>query len=384
MVESKSVESNNSGKFSFSIITETFYQFLFTHNQIHSCILGPRNSTNAGKNNSDSDSSKSNESTVGSGSDYIGSSDDKKAKAKVDDSSSEDSSVVNSLKGGLSDGDSNASDSDAPKILFDISQSALGKQLKKQSDKLEHAQGDSEGTIFNLIRSQVKGMSHGIALFGLPKRIWFLNPLFISGHCISLFSANYPNKEVPKFLKNIFRWNIRKEHHGDNSLARTAKGKAVAVIGFVFEIPTSQESKAKKLVNKHANLIRACFMKTDKYSIGTLALDYIEEHSNEDPLHPGTKAGLYRTLTKGITDTTGIEARLTKDINDYFLSKKTFESNVHWDKFLTDVDIKEFLENCLGANNWDMVPVDVRKACYKNYKSVNSLPVWNQITREGY
>ena len=160
-MESKSVESNNSGKFSFSINTETFYQFLFTHNQIHTCILGPRNST--GKNSSDSNSSKSNESTVGSGSDYIGSSDDKKAKAKVDDSSSEDSSVVNSLKGGLSDGDSNASDSDAPKILFDISQSALGKQLKKESDKPEHAQGDSEGTIFNLIRSQVKGMSHRIA-----------------------------------------------------------------------------------------------------------------------------------------------------------------------------------------------------------------------------
>ena len=59
-------------------------------------------------------------------------------------------------------------------------------------------------------------------------------------------------------------------------------------------------------------------------------------------------------------------------------------TKVHFDKFFTDADIKQFLEVHLGANNWDMVPKDVRKACYMNYKSEASLPTWYLITMEGY
>ena len=113
-------------------------------------------------------------------------------------------------------------------------------------------------------------------------------------------------------------------------------------------------------------------------------LDYIEAHSPDDPTDPGHKAGLYRVLTRGVSDTSGVEARLDKDINDFFAPKKRFVNDAHLDKYLTDVDITEFLEKHLGANNWDMVPKDVRKACYKNYKGQESLPKWNLITREGF
>ena len=75
---------------------------------------------------------------------------------------------------------------------------------------------------------------------------------------------------------------------------------------------------------------------------------------------------------------------MAKEINCFFAPKKRFVSNVHFNKYLTDVDIKEFLENPLGANNWDMMPKDARKACFMNYKSEESLPKWNLITREGY
>ena len=104
---------------------------------------------------------------------------------------------------------------------------------------------------------------------------------------------------------------------------------------------------------------------SDQYSIGNQVLDYIEAHSQEDPSHPGHKAGFSKALTRGVSDTSGVEARLDKDINDFFASKKRLVNNVHWDKYLTDVDIKEFIEKHLRANNWDMVPKDVRKACYK-------------------
>ena len=120
--------------------------------------------------------------------------------------------------------------------------------------------------------------------------------------------------------------------------------------------------------------MRACFKKTDQYSIGSQVLDYIEDHSQEDPKNPPHKACLYKALTRGASDTSGIQAQTTKEINGYFAPKKRFVNDIHFNKYLTDIDIKEFLEIHLGANNWDMVPRDVRKAWYRNYESEASLP----------
>ena len=158
------------------------------------------------------------------------------------------------------------------------------------------------------------------------------------------------------------------------------------MLGWMYEITTASASGSEisKLVQKQANFVRACFKKTDQYSIGSQVLDYIEDHSQEDPENPGHKAGLYKALTRGASDTSGIQAQMTKEINGYFATKKRFVNKVHFNKYLTDVDIKEFLENHLGATNWDMVPRDVRKACYMNYESEASLPRWNLITRETY
>ena len=128
--------------------------------------------------------------------------------------------------------------------------------------------------------------------------------------------------------------------------------------------------------------MRACFKKTDQYSIGSQVLDYIEDHSQEDPENPGHKAGLYKALTRGASDTSGIQAQMTKEINGYFAPKKRFVNNIHFNKYLTDMDIRESLKIHLGATNWDMVPRDACKACYMNYKSEASLPRWNLITRE--
>ena len=158
------------------------------------------------------------------------------------------------------------------------------------------------------------------------------------------------------------------------------------MLGWIYEIPTASASGSEilKLVQKQASFVQACFKKNDHYSIGTAVLDYIEEHSPEDPTNPGHKAGLYKALTRGASDTSGIQAQTTKEINGYFAPKKIFVNDIHFNKYLTDIDIKEFLEIHLGANNWDMVPRDVRKACYKNYKSEASLPRRNLITRETY
>ena len=114
------------------------------------------------------------------------------------------------------------------------------------------------------------------------------------------------------------------------------------MLGWIYEIPTSSSlgRNISKLVQKQSNVVCACFKKSDQYSISNQVLDYIEGHSQEDPSHPGHKAGLYKALTRGVSDTSGVEARLDKDINNFFASKKRFVNTVHWDKYLPDVDIK--------------------------------------------
>ena len=111
-----------------------------------------------------------------------------------------------------------------------------------------------------------------------------------------------------------------------------------------------------RLVKKQASFVRACFKKNDSYSIGTQVLDYIEEHSTEDPTNPGHKAGLFKAVTRGVTDTKGVEAQMAKEINGFFAPKKRFENEVHFDKCFTNADIKQFLEVHLGATNWEVVP----------------------------
>ena len=78
----------------------------------------------------------------------------------------------------------------------------------------------------------------------------------------------------------------------------------------MYEIPRASASGSEilKLVQKQANFLRACFKKSDQYSIGTQVLDYIEEHNQEDPANPGHKAGLYKALTRDVSDTSGVEA----------------------------------------------------------------------------
>ena len=271
-------------------------------------------------------------------------------------------------------------------MTVNIDKAVLDKEFQKISEKMEQSKDETVGSITHGIRAPVKGMTYGIVIWGLPKQIWCVNPKFIAAHCTTLYRVNFPKEKEPSFLSTIAQWNIRSEQYGNNNYARTTNGRATWVLGWIYEIPTSSSSarEISKLVQKQANVVRACFKKSDQYSIGNQVLDYIEAHSPEDPSHPGHKAGLYKALTKGVSDTSGVEARLDKDINDFFAPKKRFVNNEHWDKYLTDVDIKEILEKHLGANNWDMVPKDVRKACYKNYKGQESLPKWNLITREGY
>ena len=57
--------------------------------------------------------------------------------------------------------------------------------------------------------------------------------------------------------------------------------------------------------------MRACFKKSDQYRIGTTLLDRIKKHGQEDPANPGHKAGLYKAVTRGVSDTSSVEAKVS-------------------------------------------------------------------------
>ena len=55
----------------------------------------------------------------------------------------------------------------------------------------------------------------------------------------------------------------------------------------------------------------------------------------------------------------------------------------HFDKFMCDYEIREFLRDTLGFQSWDDLNEDMRKCCYKFYPKRN-LPDWNMIVTKSY
>ena len=76
---------------------------------------------------------------------------------------------------------------------------------------------------------------------------------------------------------------------------------------------------------------------------GNYALEFIA--SNSTIGDDGEPAGLYRALVKQATNTTHIAASMKSQLVNYW--KPDLQSNigVHFNKFFTDHDIKDFLEN---------------------------------------
>ena len=108
--------------------------------------------------------------------------------------------------------------------------------------------------------------------------------------------------------------------HGNNAFARNSRNRATYVLGWEYEIPTASASgdEIMRLVKKQVNFVRACFKKNGLYSIVTQLLDYIGEHSPEDHANPRHKAGLFKVITRGVTDTKGVETQMAKETVDFF------------------------------------------------------------------
>ena len=95
--------------------------------------------------------------------------------------------------------------------------------------------------------------------------------------------------------------------------------------------------------------------------------------------------GNYPGLKKWSLDKFGTEKQaedaLSEMLENYYQPGFQLTHDNHLDRFLTDYDIKTFLESHFGAHSWNDVPKKVKKACYKNYPR-QTLPNWDDIHQE--
>ena len=68
---------------------------------------------------------------------------------------------------------------------------------------MEQAENDTVGSITHGIHSSMKSMTNGIAILGLPGKVWYMGPKFIKAHCTALYQASFPNKKTPFFISTI-------------------------------------------------------------------------------------------------------------------------------------------------------------------------------------
>lgn len=241
-------------------------------------------------------------------------------------------------------------------------------------------------TIHDTFKSDLKGMSYALVVFGDPGNTYYLQSEHVQASAITYWEANFPKKKVPDWIKSITSYTQRATPHGENKYWRSpVRNTTKSRLAYVFSYKSKDKDKinVRQQVTNQVDLIYSLFRKREPNNAGTLALDYLDRiHTVKND---GTIGGLYGYIVGNSKDTTAIEMQMTSQLNLYYQNPPIIEEGGALDKYLCDFDIKALMETYLGANDWGMVPKKVRKVCYRDYGTSSfSLPVWNQIVEEKY
>ena len=71
-------------------------------------------------------------------------------------------------------------------------------------------------------------------------------------------------------------------------------------------------------------------------------------------------------------------------MNDWFKADPVIKHDIHLDTFLTDVDIKELVEQFIETNSWGEATPNVQKAYYKHRYKLADVPEWGNFQRESW
>jgi len=237
------------------------------------------------------------------------------------------------------------------------------------------------------VRVPHSGETKWMVLFDELREVYYLKHEYITHQAktyVKHYYTKYHNgKPLPDWVDSFFTISIRAEEHGKESVFYRTKGnKTRSRIGFVITLKTSNESSFESVLKFSIKTICHLFQKRDKNHCGALALDYIRWSS---PKGTSYKAqGLYgHLLQKTNGDEEALENRMTEELINYFKAGPTFSYDNNFDKYLVDFDIKTFMETWVGANNWDDVSEETKKALYRDYPK-RGLPQWSAIFRENF
>ena len=116
-----------------------------------------------------------------------------------------------------------------------------------------------------------------------------------------------------------------------------------------------------------------------KNNDGNYVLGFIETKAYIDA--NGKNKSLYGTSARGEM----IQAHkqiMQAEMTDWLKVTPVINHGIHLDTYLTDMDIKDLLEQYIWANSWKYMTTEVCKACYMHIYNLTNLPDWGLIQRE--
>ena len=263
---------------------------------------------------------------------------------------------------------------------FGFGSSNASKGLMIAAQKI--GSGTGRGTITQPIRHNLKGMSYALVLLKDQKRLWWMKSELIVAACSYAHGVTFGQRaQIPTWITSMKQYNLRGEEHGKNAYKKRGNF-VIPLIGFVVSAPTADEDQIQTRAQEYIQFLYHVMREYSTTDGGNYALEFIK--SNSTIGDDGEPAGLYQALVRQATDTTHIAANMKRLLVTYWKGDLQLNVGVHFDKYLTDHDIKEFLENWVGYNSWEQVPQNARQACYKHTWKLKDIPAWSSIVRESY
>ncbi len=256
-----------------------------------------------------------------------------------------------------------------------------GKDVKIMEDTAFKANGLVKPVAISLssgFNNTTNGMTYWVITLGDAGKTFFLKP----DHLRDVYSIGWgkkePNKDEPKWPQSLGSLNVRTVEYSKTSLwYRTKTGKTRSRLFFIFELPTAENHAVHDYLKRDLAVLLSLMKKRPKRPAGVLALQHAERSG-------GTERGLYKFLTdKHNGDFDKTAAAMTDDLHNHFKDGFTFSFDNTLDRFMVDYDIKQFVEKYLGANNWNGISEDDKKACFKDYPK-RRVPDWGSIREESY
>ena len=244
-----------------------------------------------------------------------------------------------------------------------------GENIMDQLHKYAQASSNSrklDAFVSGVLRNEKTQMSSVVVCMG-PKGSTFFN----KAKNIRLMLALMQDDLV--WVDTLVDFIPRRQEHGDNSFKRSSKGKTSEQMMFVVTVFSNKEKTIHDEVGKCLNSLKKTFKKREHNRCGEMTMTCWKD------------SGMYDGLINWATNKCGTEDKainlLNESLENYykFGFQMTFDN--HLDRFLTDYDIKTFLETHFAALSWDDVSTSVKKVCYKHYPQ-QKLPDWHDIVQE--